>query len=79
MYGDIMEKSVVRQNLKSRNYFKNTLDKLKNLNKTKIKLNILLVIVGILFLIALLALLNRTKIINTKNVKGIIDKILQLE
>ena len=36
MYGDIMEKSVVRQNLKSRNYFKNTLDKLKNLNKTKI-------------------------------------------
>ena len=49
-----MEKSVVRQNLKSRNYFKNTLDKLKNLNKTKIKLNILLVIVGILFLIALL-------------------------
>ena len=34
MYGDIMEKSVVRQNLKSRNYFKNTLDKLKNLNKT---------------------------------------------
>ena len=50
MYGDIMEKSVVRQNLKSRNYFKNTLDKLKNLNKTKIKLNILLVIVGILFL-----------------------------
>ena len=54
MYGDIMEKSIVRQNLKTRNYFKDTLYKLKNLNKTKIKLNILLVIVGILFLIALL-------------------------
>ena len=54
MYGDIMEKSIVKQNLKTRNYFKDTLYKLKNLNKTKIKLNILLVIVGILFLIALL-------------------------
>ena len=49
-----MEKSIVRQNLKTRNYFKDTLDKLKSLNKTKIKLNILLFIVGILFLIALL-------------------------
>ena len=54
MYGDIMEKTIVRQNLKTKNYFKDTLDKLNNLNKTKIKLNILLVIVGILFLIALL-------------------------
>ena len=54
MYGDIMEKLIGKQNIKSSNYFKNTLDKLKNLNKTKIKLNILLVIVGGLFLIALL-------------------------
>ena len=40
-----MEKSIVRQNLKSKNYFKGALDKLKNINKTKIKLNILLFIV----------------------------------
>ena len=32
-----MEKSIVRQNLKTRNYFKDTLDKLKSLNKTTIR------------------------------------------
>ena len=43
MYGDTMEKSIGKGNIKSSNYFQNILDNLKNLNKTKIKLYILLV------------------------------------
>ncbi len=55
MYGDSMEKSIGKQNIKRSNLINNTLDNLNSIrkNKTKIKLYILLVIVAILLLIAL--------------------------
>lgn len=55
MYGDSMEKSIGKQNIKRSNLINNTLDNLNSIkkNKTKIKLYILLVIVAVLLLIAL--------------------------
>lgn len=53
MYGDIMEKSIGNQNIKGNNEFENILNKLKNTNRTNIKLFILLIIVSIMFLVAL--------------------------
>lgn len=52
MYGDSMEKSIDKQNIKSSNLINNILDNLKK-NKRKIKLYVLVVIVAVLFLIAL--------------------------
>lgn len=55
MYGDTMEKSINKQNIRRNNFFEGILYKLKDIkkNKTKTKLYILLVIVTILLLIAL--------------------------
>lgn len=55
MYGDSMEKSIGKQNIKRSNLINNTLDNLNSIrkNKTKIKLYILLVMVAVLLLIAL--------------------------
>lgn len=55
MYGDTMERSIGKQNIKRNNFLEGTLDNLRNLkkNKIKIKLYILLFIVSILFLVAL--------------------------
>ena len=55
MYGDTMERSIGKQNIKRNNFLEGTLDNLRNLkkNKIKIKLYILLFIVSILFIVAL--------------------------
>ena len=55
MYGDTMERSIGKQNIKRNNFLEGTLDNLRSLkqNKIKIKLYILLFIVSILFIIAL--------------------------
>lgn len=55
MYGDTMERSIGKQNIKRNNFLEGTLHNLRNLkkNKIKIKLYILLFIVSILFIVAL--------------------------
>ena len=55
MYGDTMERSIGKQNIKRNNFLEGILDDLKNLkqNKIKTKLYILLFIVIILFIVAL--------------------------
>lgn len=55
MYGDTMERSIGKQNIKRNNFLKGTLDNLRNpkKNKIKTKLYILLFIVSILFIVAL--------------------------
>ena len=55
MYGDTMERSIGKQNIKRNNFLEGILDDLKNLkqNKIKTKLYILLFIVSILFIVAL--------------------------
>lgn len=55
MYGDKVEKSIGKQNIKRNNFLEGILDNLGNVkkNKTKIKLYILLFVVSILFLVAL--------------------------
>lgn len=55
MYGDKVEKSIGKQNIKRNNFLEGILDNLRNIkkNKTRIKLYILLFVVSILFLVAL--------------------------
>lgn len=55
MYGDTMERSIGKQNIKRNNFLEGILDDLRNLkqNKIKTKLYILLFIVSILFIVAL--------------------------
>lgn len=55
MYGDTMERSIGKQNIKRNNFLEGILDDLRNLkqNKVKTKLYILLFIVSILFIVAL--------------------------
>ncbi len=55
MYGDTMERSIGKQNIKRNNFLEGILDDLRNLkqNKIKTKLYILLFIVIILFIVAL--------------------------